>query len=53
MRNRYKEYKTLTDMSKSLKKAKYMNSDRQIGKQTDSKKDRQIERQSDRHSDQQ
>ena len=44
---------TLTDKSKYHKRAKFMNSDRQIEKQTDSKTDRQIERQTNRQSDRQ
>ena len=44
---------TLTDKSKSHKKAKYVNSDREIDRQTDRQQDRQVERQTNRQSDRQ
>ena len=45
--------KTLTVKSKSHKKAKFMNSDRQIDRQEDRETDRKTDRQSDRKTDQQ
>ena len=48
MINQDRKCKTLTDKSKSHKKAKFMNSDGQINRQIDRQTDRQTNRQSDR-----